>query len=106
MIDGDLEYVRVGGDGSLAADVMVVERLGATVHAHLRTHAGDRLVVVAEGDTDLAAGQRLTVGLDAADCHLFDESGTAYSHQRGLPAAAETRRGPPSAGRSGGGGTP
>ena len=97
------EHLSIGGHGPLEADVILVERLGATIHAHLHTRAGERLVALAEGDASVAEGQRVMVGLDAADCHLFDESGTAYAHQGGLPAAAGA---PLLVGKSGGRGAP
>ena len=101
------EHVRVDdGNAALTAEVIVVERLGATTHAYLRTVAGDTLVVAAEGDASLAAGQLVGIGLDPADCHLFDAAGRAYAREVSLPATARSRHDALPAAKPGGGHMP
>jgi ABC-type sugar transport system ATPase subunit len=60
----------------LSLTLDIAENLGGTTQLH--THAsGETIVVTVAGRPDLAAGDRLTVGIDEARVHLFDTDGRA-----------------------------
>ncbi|MGQ9370110.1 ABC transporter ATP-binding protein [Azospirillum sp. A39] len=72
--------------GALAGTVFVVERLGSETHGHLRLDDGQTLVAQFAGDAAVAVDERLSVGIAAADAHLFLGDGRALP--RLTPAAA------------------
>ncbi len=63
------------GSAGLPARVTAVEHLGAEVlvFAHLAT--GEELVARGDGRTEIATGQEVTLGLDPAEMHFFDDKG-------------------------------
>ena len=65
------------GDATIPATVAVVERLGS--ETYLYVEAGGMLVTVeASGITETQYGKQIAVGVDAAECHLFDANGNAF----------------------------
>ncbi|MCG8596031.1 MAG: sn-glycerol-3-phosphate ABC transporter ATP-binding protein UgpC [Kiloniellales bacterium] len=73
------EHLRGGTAGArLVGRVEVVEQLGESNLAYLRLPDGETVVLRSEGDAKVREGDQLAAGLDAADCHLFDASGTAF----------------------------
>jgi len=72
----DVALVAAATAGSIPAQVVLVELLGA--HAHLHLDAGpQRLVAVVPGAAAPAAGASVHVRLDPARAHLFDAHGRA-----------------------------
>ena len=71
----DVVLVPAGTAGSIPAEVVLVELLGA--HAHLHLDAGPhRLIAVVSGADAPAKGARVHVRLDPARAHRFDAGGT------------------------------
>ena len=86
------EHVTLGGgaDSFIQAEVAYVERLGESSFLYTRVQGVDNHVIVRqEGDTTAKMGDRLTLGLAAQHCHLFNEQGRAF--KRRIGAAAETK---------------
>jgi ABC-type sugar transport system ATPase subunit len=73
-------HVTLGrSESSLSAKLTLVEALGAetVLHADL---AGQKILVVAPGQHDLAPGQSIDLSFAAAPIHLFDEKGLRLEH--------------------------
>jgi multiple sugar transport system ATP-binding protein len=70
MLDAD-------ADNTVQAEVVHVEHLGESSFLHTQVQGVENHVVVRqEGDTAATMGDRLTLGLAARHCHLFDAQGT------------------------------
>ena len=59
----------------LLAEVVAVEHLGAESMVFARTPAGQSLIVRADGMTEIATGHAVTLGLEPAQMHFFDDAG-------------------------------
>ncbi len=72
------DALRIDPEGAIPGRVEVVERLGDRTHVH--THIAGEQVVVAEapGDSPVAVGDLLRLGVDPARLHLFDADGHAF----------------------------
>jgi multiple sugar transport system ATP-binding protein len=81
------EHLRLAGQGELAGEVMVVERLGGETFLYTQLNGGAPLVIQADGETPTRAHERIAVGLDPATCHLFDSSGVAVERAHRHPLA-------------------
>ena len=69
-----------GGDAALSGQVFVVEHLGGTTLAHVRVpECRARLMVQTGGESPLRIGDEISLGVTAADCHLFNQDGAALS---------------------------
>lgn len=68
-------HLAAPGQGILDAEVQVTEALGGETYLYCRTAEGDRLVIKAEGDSPLAAGQTIGLQLDSRRLHLFGGDG-------------------------------
>ncbi|MCB1824021.1 MAG: sn-glycerol-3-phosphate ABC transporter ATP-binding protein UgpC [Candidatus Competibacteraceae bacterium] len=81
-------------DNTVRAEVVHVEHLGESslLHAQMRG-IENHVVVRQEGDTAATMGDRLTLGLAARHCHLFDQNGHAFKRQ--TAPVAETGPVPP-----------
>jgi ABC-type sugar transport system ATPase subunit len=69
------QHITLGaGENSLSAKIRLVEALGSetVLHADL---AGEKLLVVAPGQHDLAPGANIDLSLSAAPIHLFNDKG-------------------------------
>ncbi|QDY70903.1 ABC transporter ATP-binding protein [Qingshengfaniella alkalisoli] len=79
------EHVKFGeGDARLQAVPSVIERLG--IHTVVYTQIDESegtFTALLEGSAPAKAGQAIDIGLNAGDCHLFDESGVAF--ERHIP---------------------
>ena len=65
------EHLRLGGSGGIAAEVEVVEPMGA--ETELVVTVGEaRLTVVAHGRSDAGPGDRINLAPDAGQSHVFD----------------------------------
>ncbi|HRX72294.1 MAG TPA: sn-glycerol-3-phosphate ABC transporter ATP-binding protein UgpC [Candidatus Competibacteraceae bacterium] len=75
-------------DNTVQAEVVHVEHLGESSFLHTQVQGVENHVVVRqEGDTAATMGDRLTLGLAARHCHLFDAQGRAFKRQ--VESAAE-----------------
>jgi ABC-type sugar transport system ATPase subunit len=73
------EHLEIGeaGDASLSGAVKLAEYLGSETMFFLRLDDGHDLAVKADGLAKAKVGERLSVGLPARACHLFDSDGRA-----------------------------
>jgi ABC-type sugar transport system ATPase subunit len=63
------------GTGNLDAEVSLRETLGGDSYLYVRTDQGDTMVVRAEGDTKIDAGERVGLSLPVHRLHLFAPDG-------------------------------
>ena len=78
----------VSADNAVQAEVVHVEHLGESSFLHTQVQGVENHVVVRqEGDTAATMGDRLTLGLAARHCHLFDAQERAF--KRRVESAAE-----------------
>jgi multiple sugar transport system ATP-binding protein len=66
-----------GGDAALPATLRLAEHLGSETMFYARLADGTDISVKADGLATAKAGSGLSIGIPAAACHLFDDSGTA-----------------------------
>ncbi|MGF6755778.1 ABC transporter ATP-binding protein [Paraburkholderia sp. GAS42] len=66
---------------SIQRSVTLIEQLGEHSYLHLDQPGGDVLVAKAPGDINVRTGERLTLNVPAASCHLFTEDGFALPHR-------------------------
>jgi ABC-type sugar transport system ATPase subunit len=73
------EHLSLEGksDAVLASKVRLAEYLGSESMFYADLADGSEIAVKADGLAKAAAGSPLTVGLNAAACHLFNQDGTA-----------------------------
>jgi len=87
------EHIRLGaGDASMEIAPSVVERLGQQTIAYvtLPGQETDFFCVVLPGSQSVTVDAPVTVGLMAADCHLFDGDGKAFERRIDLKLLAAT----------------
>jgi multiple sugar transport system ATP-binding protein len=83
------EHVRVGkADLALTLTPSVIERLGQQTIGYAPLGENENFCVVLPGETVIEADRALTLGIAAADCHLFDASGAAFPRRVELARAA------------------
>jgi multiple sugar transport system ATP-binding protein len=70
-----------GSDAEIRGQVVAVEHLGGETYIYLE-HGAEPLVVKAGGDASAKVDEMLPVGVPAAACYLFDDSGQAFARQR------------------------
>jgi multiple sugar transport system ATP-binding protein len=75
------EAVRVDPAGPVPGKVEVVERLGDRTHLHVRLADGSNLIAEDVGGSRASPGDELSLRLDSAEVHLFDETGAAFHAQ-------------------------
>jgi multiple sugar transport system ATP-binding protein len=70
------EHLKVSpaGQGDFSAEVVIVERLGVETYLSVGSPK-DPIVVRAEGDLTIRPGDRVSLTVDQAACHLFDTNG-------------------------------
>lgn len=66
--------IATGGGGNFSAEVVIAERLGVETYLTIGSPENP-LIVRAEGDLSLRAGDRVSLWADPSACHLFDTSG-------------------------------
>ena len=70
-------HVSIGkATDGIAAKIRLVEALGSETIVHADV-AGQKILVVAPGQHDLAPGADIRLSLSAAPLHLFNENGPA-----------------------------
>ena len=89
------EHVTLGtntdnADNTIRAEVSYLEHLGESTFIYTQVQGIENPVILRqEGDARAKMGDRLTLGLAAHHCHLFNEKGRAF--KRLIGAAAETQ---------------
>ena len=73
------EFVRVAAGGTVKGKADVVERLGDRTLAYVRLGDGSTVVASDAGLSGIDAGQELSLSIDGAAAHLFDDNDVAYS---------------------------
>jgi multiple sugar transport system ATP-binding protein len=81
-----------GHDGQIDGEVFVVERLGGDTYIYMRTDGNQMLIVQADGESQVRVGDRVSVGIDAATCHLFNKDGLALDRAVRHPMADLSQR--------------
>jgi multiple sugar transport system ATP-binding protein len=76
---------RGGAPGLISGRAELVERLGDQTHVHVALGSGTSVVAHAHRDSEVAAGEAVSLRLDAEAVHLFDAKGVAY---HALPRSA------------------
>jgi ABC-type sugar transport system ATPase subunit len=66
-------------DNALEATVVAVERLGSESLLHARLSTEELVTWRALGSDRSNPGDTARLGMDAAQCHLFDDAGTAFT---------------------------
>ena len=61
----------------LGAEVIKVERLGGETYLYVNTSEGKEIMVHARGDKVISAGDEIKMGVNASNCHIFNEQGSA-----------------------------
>ena len=72
------DALRVDGDGRLEGQVEVIEHLGDRTHLYTMLSDGNQIVVQDGGESAVRIGDRIRIGVDPAQLHLFDHDGRAY----------------------------
>ncbi|QPB18842.1 sn-glycerol-3-phosphate ABC transporter ATP-binding protein UgpC [Rhizobium sp. 007] len=77
------EHVQLGsGDISLTVTPTVIERLGAHTVAYAALNGeGENFCAMLPGSVGIRADTPVVTGINATDCHLFDEAGIAFERR-------------------------
>jgi multiple sugar transport system ATP-binding protein len=77
------EHIQLGpGDISLTITPTVIERLGANTVAYASLDGeGENFCAMLPGSIGIRADVPVANGINAADCHLFDEDGVAFERR-------------------------
>jgi multiple sugar transport system ATP-binding protein len=70
------------GDAQVTGDVYAIERLGGDTYIYLNMRDGTELNVHASEDISAGFGDRMKIGITAAQCHVFDANGDALRRIR------------------------
>jgi len=81
------EHMHLTGEGELAGEVMVVERLGGETFLYTQLQDGTMVIVQANGEVPTNVHERIAIRLDPATCHLFDADGLAMERVQRHPLA-------------------
>jgi multiple sugar transport system ATP-binding protein len=82
------EGLRIDSDGAIPATVSLVERLGGLTLLHVRADGDQTMTVQIEGSDPVRPHEQIRLAVDPAACHLFDQTGRAFSHLDRHPLAA------------------
>ena len=77
------EHIEMGsGDLAVTITPTVIERLGAETIAYASLDGeGENFCATLSGSVGIETDQPLQIGINAADCHLFDEAGEALERK-------------------------
>jgi multiple sugar transport system ATP-binding protein len=81
------EHLRPSEGGVIEGEVLVAERLGGETYLYVQIAPGEIMVVQADGENPTRVHERVTVQVNAANCHLFDQSGAAVPRLQRHPLA-------------------
>lgn len=65
--------------GGVSGEVVAVEHLGSETYIHLDINCDETLVFKSSADSDLKILDKVTVFIDTARCHLFNEQGNSLT---------------------------
>jgi multiple sugar transport system ATP-binding protein len=71
------EHLHLNPKGQFQGEVIVAERLGSETYLYIQMEGGKRVTLEIRGDNPAQIHDRVGVGVDGRDCHLFDSSGQA-----------------------------
>ncbi len=74
-----------GGGTALPGTVEIVEQLGSDTYLHVRMEQGQSIIARFPGADAHKSGDRVRLGIDATQCHVFNAQGMALG-KRSLPA--------------------
>jgi ABC-type sugar transport system ATPase subunit len=72
--------ITTAGQGDVSVTVRLRETLGGDAYLYASLGSGEPLVVRAEGDTSIDAGQTIGLTMPAGRIHCFDRDGVALAH--------------------------
>ncbi|MBX5082844.1 ATP-binding cassette domain-containing protein [Rhizobium lentis] len=77
------EHIQLnGGDITFSVTPTVIERLGANTVAYAALNGeGENFCAMLPGSVGIRPDAPVTTGINAADCHLFDEAGIAFERR-------------------------
>jgi multiple sugar transport system ATP-binding protein len=75
----------------VTGELQVLERLGGLTYLYVRLADDEVITVEARGDIDARVGQRMTIGIDGGQCHLFAQDERTLPALRRHPLADEIR---------------
>ncbi|MGH6912179.1 MAG: TOBE domain-containing protein, partial [Geminicoccales bacterium] len=81
------EHLRPAETGELAADILVVERLGGETFLYGQLPDDSTITIQADGEIPTRVHDRVAISLDPATCHLFDAGGLALERAQRHPLA-------------------
>ena len=81
----NLRVVAEGGD--LSGEATIIERLGDRTLIHVRLADGRTVTAQDSGRSTVVPGDRVALGIDRSEVHLFDEAGRAWHPDAGVRAA-------------------
>ena len=82
------EHILFVESGGIPAEIQVVEHLGSESYLHVQTAAGEAATVRVNGVTRATPDQRVQLGIDATQMHVFAENGMRISSLSKLLAMA------------------
>jgi multiple sugar transport system ATP-binding protein len=82
------EGLHIDPAGTIPATVSLVERLGGLTLLHVKADGDQEMTVQIEGSAPVRAHEQISLAVDAAACHLFDNAGQALPHFGRHPLAA------------------
>jgi multiple sugar transport system ATP-binding protein len=82
------EGLHIDPAGTIPATVSLVERLGGLTLLHVKADGDQEMTVQIEGSAPVRAHEQISLAVDAAACHLFDNAGQALPHFGWHPLAA------------------
>ena len=74
------EHCKLEGNGdcNITGKVFAVERLGGETYMYILTDEGTEMTVHAPGDRVVSEGEKITIGVNKLECHLFDSGGMSF----------------------------
>ncbi|WP_132614238.1 TOBE domain-containing protein, partial [Rhizobium laguerreae] len=73
------EHIQLGGGDIVFTAPTVIERLGANTVAYASLNGeSENFCAMLPGSVGIRADAPVATGINAADCHLFDEAGIAF----------------------------
>jgi multiple sugar transport system ATP-binding protein len=71
------EHLALGENGQFRGEIRVIERLGNATFLHVAIESGQLLTVESDGDHPVRIHDRVSIGVNGQNSHLFDEDGVA-----------------------------
>ena len=74
------EHCKLEGNGdcNITGKVFAVERLGGETYLYILSDEGTEMTVHAPGDRVVSEGEKITIGVNKLECHLFDSGGMSF----------------------------